>query len=263
MARSEPLAPARGQALVETLLGATLLALVAFAVVMLGRLFGIDNAAAGAARMSAFHCALRPEGCESALPKVAAVHFDGAPGSTGDPQFWHDRLMRPLLDADAPFKVGSSIGAFSAARGLLGAGRLGAAAARMIDDLAGPARFGLDAFSGLRTQSVAVPLWRQAGATARPDLLTGFRLEMNARSAILVDAWQARGPTGTEPDTVAARVARGAEPPLWHARVPAIAHAGTHAFMRLSYLIGLDADPDPLIDFELDVDLVPQDREPQ
>ncbi|MEZ5660978.1 MAG: hypothetical protein R3E83_21435 [Burkholderiaceae bacterium] len=256
-----------GQALIEMLLAGALLTLLALMIIMLGRLFSIDAAASGAARTAAFECAMRPQACAGRVAAAphgqAASHFSAGDDQAGDQQFWHDHRGRGLVDTDRPFKLQSVPTGLDAGRGLLGAGRIGAAGARLVDRLAGPSRFGLDLFGGLHTQSVEVPIWQARPADAALDPVSGFRMSLSARSAILIDSWQARSSFGAAPDTVSSRVASGATPPLWHERVPGLAHIGTHAFMTFAHVLAIDADPDALIGFDLDPSLIPPDREPR
>lgn len=249
-----------GQALVETLLVAPVLLLLALGMTMIVRLVTIDLAAVGAVRVSAFGCALDPRACGDAPGDAALLSrfFDDGEDHVGSPHLWHDHRSRRLVQGASTIAHDRQDGVFDAPSGLLGARRLGATAADLVDRLAGPARFGLDTGRGLRVARLSVPVW--SGRPADGDLLNGLRMQIDARLAVLGDAWNASGPTGPE-TSVSARVEPGSRPLLWPGHATQALNAPTHGFMRLMHALRLDADPDPLIGFELDVDLVPSDRE--
>lgn len=268
MARADPSARERGSVLVESLLVAAVMITLTGALVMIARLHSIDMAAAGAARMSAFRCALVHTNCPAPggamAETTAAVHFGSGLHQVGSPFFWHDLRGGPLLAGHGVVGITPVPAGLDGPAGLLGTARIGADAADLVSRVAGPDRFGLELRRGLQRHAVEVPVWQGAHAPGDPagaDLLQGMRMTLNARSAILVDAWNARAAFGPEPDTVEQRVDRGATPLMFPVRVARGAHGLTHGFMELMHALRIDADPAPLIDFRLDVDLVPPDRE--
>jgi len=281
----------RGQALVETLVVAIALVPLAVLVVLLGKYQTIQSATVAASRSLAFDCAARPQQCTDAAASAWLVeslrvrHFtrpdrallsgervaaDGGAGPVGIDRhpLWRDRAGRPLLErlADVGGTVstqhfGAGVGTASgraASADLSGIGGA-AAAVQVLDQLAGPARFGLAIDGGLLDARVQVAVAPSHAANVGFARLDPLAAPMRARTAILTDAWQASGPQGGAA-SVAARVDAGARlDALREARLT-VGYQLTRWAIDLMGALGLEPSAPDFRYHQADPDAVPADR---
>src|SRR5690606_24464552 len=90
--------------------------------------------------------------------------------------------------------IGGAGGVYNGSGFTFGAGAPGASAARLLDTLAGPARFGLAIEGGLSEARVQVAVAPSHAANIGIARLDPFALTMRARTVVLTDAWNASGP---------------------------------------------------------------------
>lgn len=211
----------QGQALVEVTVLAAALVPFLLAVPLIAKYQDIRHAAVAAARTAAFECSVRPDTCAAPAAEAAASadirrrHFashdrdllsNDAPDDAGPPEqrnrFWVDRRGAPLLARFGDVRLGVSTASSDAIAGTV-AGWTGGVVP------AGPASFGLAAQEGLvtaRVQATVSTGHRLADWLARPE---GLQLDLSARAAVLVDAWNAPSATGPDPRSFESRVAQG------------------------------------------------------
>ncbi|MEZ5741317.1 MAG: hypothetical protein R3E68_19070 [Burkholderiaceae bacterium] len=260
---------ARGQAIVESLLALAVLAALVLATLMIARLHEVDRAASRMAARMAFDCAIRPDQCAPASGSALATgprprqYLAEGPNSLSNPAFWRTRAGTPLINADAPVLIERAGLSFDAGLGVAARGAASGAgsALQVLSRLAGPDRFGLQLQGGLVAHQVRLPVMADAPAFPAGSLLSAMSLTLQARSAILTDDWNARAPHGAGADTVDTRVAQGQRLAAWIERGHEIAYAPTRAFMVLMHGLMLEGDPDDFHHHEIDVDLIPADRE--
>jgi len=275
----------RGQALVETLVVAIALVPLAVLVVLLGKYQTIQSATVAASRSLAFDCAARPQQCTDAAASAWLVeslrvrHFTrpdrallsgervAADGIDRHP-LWQDRAGRPLLErlADVGGTVstqhfGAGVGTATgraASADLSGIGGA-TAAVQVLDQLAGPARFGLAIDGGLLDARVQVAVAPSHAANVGFARLDPLAVPMRARTAILTDAWQASGPQGGAA-SVAERVDAGARlDALREARLT-LGYQLTRWAIDLMGALGLEPSARDFRYHEADPDAVPADR---
>lgn len=265
-----------GQALIEALVGLQALIVLMLLVTWLGKVQSLRQSVIDASRLLAFECTVRPAVCASsegnarladearrrvfsrldAPVRSDEVLADAAPRDEHNP-LWSDAAGRPLIERFAEVGVRLQTQSFDAGLSVATA-RESALVNNALDFLsrvAGPGRFGLAITEGLwvaRTQAgVSAPVSPQLGLPA---------LALQARTAILSDAWTAAGPDGAEPDSVASRVGLGSRLP---GPLQATIDAGylpTRGFIGLMEGIGLEPDAGSFRYHESDVDVVPADR---
>lgn len=275
----------RGQALVETLVVAIALVPLAVLVVLLGKYQTIQSATVAASRSLAFDCAARPQQCTDAAASAWLVeslrvrHFTrpdrallsgervAADGIDRHP-LWQDRAGRPLLErlADVGGTVstqhfGAGVGTATgraASADLSGIGGA-TAAVQVLDQLAGPARFGLAIDGGLLDARVQVAVAPSHAANVGFARLDPLAVPMRARTAILTDAWQASGPQGGAA-SVAERVDAGARlDALREARLT-LGYQLTRWAIDLMGALGLEPSAPDFRYHQADPDAVPADR---
>jgi hypothetical protein len=213
-----------------TVLAAALLPFL-LAVPLIAKYQDIRHATIAAARTAAFECSVRPDSCDGAAAEAAAAgglrrrHFashardllsNDAPEDAGAAsernRFWVDRRGTPLLARFDDVRLAVSAAPSDAIAGAVARWDLGALPA-------GPAAFGLVPEAGLATASVHASV--SAGRSlaqwlVRPE---GLQLDLSARAAILVDAWNASSAKGTAPRSFESRTERGR-------RLPTLGSAG-------------------------------------
>ena len=254
-----------------------------FGVAWLGKVLDARQATIAAARSLAFECTVRLVPCTDAdaHPELAGeirrrffgAHDVGlrsdagavAAGGTHDGnRFWVERDGRPLLERyeDVTVAVASvrfdSPFAFAGGQGE----RTFPGAVRLLSELAGPGRFGLDLEAGLVDARVRVRLSRSRAADGWVTRLASMPLTLSAHLTILTDAWNASGPYGAAPDAVETRVEAGA-------RVPGVDLAlgagwlPVRGLLATADALGFESSAGSLRWHEIDVDLVPPDRLPE
>lgn len=276
--------PARGQALVETLVVAIALVPLAVLVVLLGKYQSIRSATVAASRSLAFDCAARPADCADParvdwlVQGLRQRHFDRQ-------ALWHDRAGRPLLER--PSDVGGAVasqrfdaglgtalgraasvditgiggagGIYNGSGFTFGNGAPGASAARLLDTLAGPARFGLAIEGGLSEARVQVAVAPSHAANAGFARLDPLALTMRARTVVLTDAWSASGP-GNGAASVQARSSAGARLDAVRETRLAIGYQLTRWSIGLMGAIGLEPSAGDFRPQQGNPDAVPADR---
>ncbi|MFM1987645.1 MAG: hypothetical protein RJA99_602 [Pseudomonadota bacterium] len=271
---------ASGQALTELLVALVALVPLLFGVVWLGKVIDARHATIAAARALAFECTVRIEACASAdaHPELAAETrrrffsdprfglrtddaAEGAVTRADRHPFWTDRRGAPLLERYEDVSVAVRELRFDSP--LSFAGGQGSAmvpgALRLLSELGGPGRFGLALDGGLVEAQVRATLSRSRPADGWTARLLSMPLTIQARLAVLTDAWNASGPYGDAPDTVETRVEAGARVPAADPLIEA-GWLGARALLGTASLLRLEPAADALRWREIDVDLVPPDR---
>lgn len=268
----------RGQALVEALVAALVLVPLALLVVLLGKFQSLQQATIAASRTLAFECTVRPQACSDAgahaalADEVRSRHYgrldreilssdvigDPAPPNERNP-LWVDRRGRPLLERFADVGVALSSPSFDAGRATA-IGRATSGAQALLDNVAGPSRFGLSLRGGLAEARVQALVSPSESGNTRLARLDSLPLAMQARTAVLTDAWQASGPYGSEAHRVEARVAQGSRlDAVLEARL-ALGYQLTHWTLALQEVAGVEPSASAFRPYYVDVDRVPPDR---
>ena len=286
----------RGQALLELLVAMLAIVPVFFGVAWLAKMQDMQQATIAAARALAFECTVRPQACAAAAqaksepgggsengqsahaekfaeelrqrlfaaPRSGLRSDDNAAGNVtaaNGNALWVDRTGKPLLERFedvsieiAPVRFNSPF-AFAGGQGE----RSFPGAVRLLSELGGPGRFGLDLEAGFIDARVQVEVARSRPGDGWIRRMTAIPLTLKAHLSILTDAWTASEPYGGASDSVQTRVDAGArlpgvEPALRAAWLPVRALLGTGA------LLGFESRANEFRPYEIDVDLVPPDR---
>ncbi len=268
----------RGQALVETLVAALVLVPLALLAILLGKFQSMQQATIAASRTLAFECTVRPGACANGVSQAALTeevrrrHFgridrevlshdtitDPAPAAERNP-LWVDRRGRPLLERFADVDVALALPRFDAGRSTA-LGRTGSGAASLLDRLAGPARFGLSISGGLVDARVRVRVSPSEAGNEQLARLGSLPLSMQARTAVLFDAWNASGPYGSAAGRVEPRVEQGSRLDPAHQAQIALGYQLTRWTLELMRLAGLEPSAGSFRPQHVDVDRVPDDR---
>jgi hypothetical protein len=193
-----------GQSLVEFLVAGIVIVPLFILLPLLGKYHDIKQSSISASRKLAFECTVRYEDCASlnnnpAFADEIRTRFfagNGEPvlsndrpranllaNTDGNP-LWTDRGGRPLLERYGD--VGIRTDARTIDPGV-------SSAANLLGGV-GPRGFGLDLERGTFDARVQVVLSRQNGGTSFLDQLDSLALTMQFHTAILTNAWNARGP---------------------------------------------------------------------
>lgn len=271
---------ARGQSLVEMLVAMLALVPLYFGIAWLAKVVDIRLATQAAARSLAFECTVRIEACRdaAAMAVLAAElrgrHFDrherelrsgqgvtAASGGPVGPPLWRDRAGNGLLESFDGVAVTATPRSFDAPLGFVGGNgeRAIAGAVRILSELAGPARFGLQIGDGLVRATIETAVSPSRNRSDWVQRLLGAPLTLQAGLAILTDGWDASGPYGPAPDSVETRVAAGARVPGADAALEA-AWLPIRGVLAVARGLGLESRAALLRWHEVDVDLVPPDR---
>lgn len=212
----------RGQAMVEFMVAALVIVPLFVLLPLLGKYHDVKQSSIAASRKLAFECTVRYEDCASLdrnpafADEIRTRFFSGndSPVLSNDRPaadelasadgnaLWVDRRGRPLLERFSDVSIRADQSNINP----------GAASLADLTPGVGPRGFGLDMRRGLYDARVQVSLSRQNGGQSFLTQLDSLALTMQHHTAILTDAWSARGPgTSAEncrPDrgTVAARV---------------------------------------------------------
>jgi hypothetical protein len=271
---------ARGQALVELLAATAALLPLFFGIVWLGKVIDARQATIAAARALAFECTVRIEACDApdAHPELAAetrrrFFSDGRFGLRSDDAaagpvtrvdrqpLWTDRSGAPLLERYEDVRVSVRALRFDSPLAFAGGAgeRAVPGAVRLLSELGGPGRFGLAIDGGLIEARVDAALSRSRSADGWTARLLSMPLSLQARLAVLTDAWNASGPYGDAPDSVESRVAAGARVPGADPFIET-GWLGVRALLGTAGLLRIEPRASDLRWREIDVDLVPPDR---
>ncbi len=268
----------RGQALVEALVAAVVLVPLSLLVVLLGKFQSMQQATIAASRTLAFECSVRPDDCSDAAARVALAedvrrrHFgrldreiltadvldDRAPASERN-ALWTDRRTRPLLERYADVGIAVTPSRFDAPRSTA-VGRASGNAGVLLDRLAGPSRFGLSIDGGLATSEVRLRVSPSQAGNERLGRLDSLPLLMQARTALVTDAWNASGPYGNAAHTVQSRVEAGQRVDPVHETAFRTGYQLTLWSMQAMHAAGLEPRASAFRPHQTDVDLVPADR---
>jgi hypothetical protein len=273
----------RGQALVELLVAMIAIVPLYFGVAWLGKVLDARQATIAAARALAFECTVRIVPCSAAdsHPELAGevrrrffgahdvgLRSDdgaGAGGGTNDGnRFWVERDGRPMLERYEDVSVAVARVRFDSPFAFAGGQgeRVFPGAVRMLSELAGPGRFGLDLEAGLVDARVEVRLSRSRAADGWVTRLASMPLTLRAHLTILTDAWNASGPYGAAPDSVETRVEAGSRVPGLELALDA-GWLPVRGLLATADALGFESRAGALRWHDIDVDLVPPDRLPE
>jgi hypothetical protein len=270
----------RGQAMVELMVSLLVLVPLFGGIVMLAKYQDLQRATVAASRLVAFECTVRIDAClpgrirpeladEARLrafgppraPIRTAIDARAVADSAGGDRFWTDRGGRPLLErlGDVAVDVRSQhfTSPLSLAAGL--GERSYPGAVQLVSELGGPGRFGLALEGGLVDARVSLPIAGSAASSAVSGWPALASLRLNARTAVVADAWTASGPRGAGADTVEARVFAGARLPLLEPAIDA-GYLPVRGLLSLAGAVGLEPSAGRLRHRWVDVDRVPPDR---
>ncbi|MFK7962852.1 MAG: hypothetical protein AB8C46_02700 [Burkholderiaceae bacterium] len=258
-----------GQALIEALVGATVLVLVLLLLVALAKVQAVELAATHAARALAFDCAVQPDKCTASAPvnsseaRLRARFMGTGRVDYGHKALWRNRSGDPLVESGDHIEMSVTDKAFGAASGVLKNGKrfAGFSAGKILSRFAGPDKFGLHIEHGLITTSAGIGLRQSQRATADANLLSGMALKPSAKAAMLLDSWQASGPYGG-PHSVDARVDKGRRLKFNIEKGFRAAYLGTKAAMISMRLLLMENQAHKFEHYKVPMDLVPIDRTP-
>ncbi len=171
---------------------------------LVGKYLDVKQSSIAASRKLAFECTVRYEDCAdlnanpSFADEIRARYFSGnrrevlsndrpaedeLQAGVGN-SLWVDRRGRPLLERY------SDVGIRADQRNL----NVGGAVISGLSSLTGPGRFGLQLERGIFDARVQVALSSSSRETSFLEQLDSIALKMQFHTAILTDAWSARGP---------------------------------------------------------------------
>jgi hypothetical protein len=269
-----------GQALVELVVALIALLPVFLAVGLLAKYQDMQQATVAASRLLAFECSVRISACPAGAPapelaaevrerffgphatRIVTVSqpADEVTAANGNP-FWVDRSGRPLLERfeDVTVEVGRQH--FNTPLAL--AGSLGErsfpGAVKLLSELGGPGRFGLDINGGLVDVRVHAQVARSRPSDGWVRRLWAMPLRLSARTAVLVDGWNASGPYGAEHDSFETRVHAGSRLPGIQPVIDA-GYLPVRALLAVAEALGIESTARHFRFHRIDVDLLPRDR---
>jgi hypothetical protein len=281
--RHRTFAPQRGQALLETVVGALALVPLVLLVVWLGKVQSLRQAVISASRIVAFECTVRPQECADpsshagladeirrrsfSRVDTAVLSLDRSPDLASAPYrnpLWVDRGNRPLLERFSDVGVRVDRERFDAGLSLAQSRAAGLVvdASNWLADKAGPGRFGLQIGDGLIDAKVQANMSASVRHNSFESQLDSIPLRLKAHTAILTDAWNASGPTGALASSVESRVRLGQTIlQLYEASLDA-RYLPVRGFIDLMNLVGLEPRGDAFRYHQSDVSVVPPDRLP-
>lgn len=280
VSRARARARTRGQALIELMVALTALVVVTLGVSWLGRLLDMRQAHIAAARALAFECTVRPGACAQAAtdPHLAGElrtrafaserygvrsteSLAGSVQPSEGRSLWVDRSGAPLLERFEDVTIAVSPERFNTPFAFVGSqgDRAFPGAVRVLSELGGPGRFGLNLEGGLVRAQVQTEVSRTARADGWISRLSGMPLMLRAHLVVLTDAWNASGPQGAAADSVQTRVEAGARVPLVEPALRA-AWLPMRALLAAGGLLGFESSARQLEPYAIDMDIVPPDR---
>jgi hypothetical protein len=269
-----------GQAIVELLVALVAIVPLYLGVAWLAKVLDMQQATIAAARALAFECTVRLQACADADAHPELAHevrrrffsshdtvprsgelAAGAPAAPDANAFWTDRQGGRMLERYEDVTVSVRRVRFDSPLAFAGGQGEQAfpGAARVISDLAGPGRFGLDIGAGFVDARVAARVSRSRPADGWVSRLTAMPLTLDAHLTVLTDAWNASQAYGPEPDSVETRVVAGARVPGVEPLL-AVGWLPVRGLLATGALLGFESRADALRWHEIDVDLVPPDR---
>lgn len=195
---------ARGQALIEFLVVALVLVPMFLLIPLLGKYLDMKQSAIAASRTLAFECTVRYEDCAnlnantSFADEIRRRFFSGngtdvltndrpaqdvIGAGTGN-ALWVDRQGRPLLERY------SDVGIVADAKTL----NMGGSLVGTMSNNVGPGLFGLQLDRGMFDGRVQANVASQNGGSDFVSQLDSLGVKMQFHTAILTDAWTAKGP---------------------------------------------------------------------
>ena len=195
---------ARGQALIEFLVVALVLVPMFLLIPLLGKYLDMKQSAIAASRTLAFECTVRYEDCAnlnantSFADEIRRRFFSGngtdiltndrpaqdvIGAGTGN-ALWVDRQGRPLLERY------SDVGIVADAKTL----NMGGSLVGTMSNNVGPGLFGLQMDRGMFDGRVQANVASQNGGSDFVSQLDSLGVKMQFHTAILTDAWTAKGP---------------------------------------------------------------------
>ncbi len=271
----------RGQALIETLVGAIALVPLVLLVIWLGKVQSVRQAGIAASRLLAFECTVRVKDCASEAGQatladelrrrsfsrvdtqvLSSERLGDDPEAGQRNALWVDRGNRPLLERFSDVGIRIDRERFDAGASLAQsrAGGLVSDAAALLADRAGPGRFGLRIEEGLVDAKVQIALSRNRQSTSFLTQLDSIPLKIRAHTAILTDAWNASGPRADSERSVESRVNLGKQILTAYESTLDARYLPVRGFISLMNMIGLEPTGDEFTYHQADVDLVPADR---
>jgi hypothetical protein len=272
-----------GQALVETLVVASVLVPLVLMTVLLGKYQSVQTASIAAARSLAFECTVRRDECSNASglqklsEEIAQRHLsrasreifsqDQVPDLKVAPErhaLWTNRKGDGLLESFSDTTSTVSSGSFDAgvgvAEGFEKTGKV-SDAVNLLSNLAGPNKFGLQIRDGLLTARVGVKTGAsQPALGSSTNWLDGIPLQFNYKAAILTDDWSASKPHGSESTTVESRVNQGKRLAAPLETAQDVAYMAVRASVAIMGSLGLDKSAGSFRYHDMDMDLIPPDR---
>jgi hypothetical protein len=272
----------RGQALIESLVAASVLVPLLILGLYLAKVQSVQQSSIAASRALAFECQISFVACgnfssNSVLAdEVRRRHFmhpslpvfsgeaanDGA--AIGAKQMlWNSHRGTALLEsyADVGFRIDPDT--FNAGSGV--AGNLGQSIAtnalNLVSAIAGPSRFGLNWQGGLIDAKVQANLSKSSASNSLVASLDAIPLSMKAHTATLTDGWNASSAVGGESSSTQTRVDQGRKLPLLEPAVD-ILYAPTRAFIWVAEGAQVEPQARRFKYHEVDVSVVPPDRLP-
>lgn len=242
----------------------------------IGKLLDIRHSTIAASRTAAFECTVRIVECSDSggratiQDEIRRRHFmrddrevlsaDAPPDRMPAAERiagWTDRAGRPLFDRLADIRTQISRQRLDAPASHLrtNQARIATAGVRLLDEIAGPARFNLQTWNGLQVADV------RAGVSTA-DIATQTSLGLRARTAVLADGWGASGPEGADATSVRTRVLAGQSPPGVEP-IADIGYAGVRVLMHAMRLLQLEPAAGSYRHRWIDMDIVPADRRPE
>ncbi|MEK9777409.1 MAG: hypothetical protein VW339_14915, partial [Quisquiliibacterium sp.] len=155
-----------------------------------------------------------------------------------------------------PFDAGSSL---AQAR----SGSLVSGSSDWLVEHAGPGRFGLEISSGMFDAKVQANMSVSTPFSSFQSQLDSIPLRIKAHTAILTDAWNADGPHGIQPASVQSRVRAGQVTSAAHDASVDARYLPVRGFIELMNRIGFEPKGGAFRYHQLDVSIVPVDRQPQ
>lgn len=265
-----------GQALVETLVACLAMIPLLIGITAIGKLLDVRHSTIAASRTAAFECTVRivecsdPDGRATIQDEIRRRHFlrddrevlsaDAAPErvpATERVLGWTDRSALPLMDRLDSVQTRVSRQRLDAPASHLRSNqaRIATAGVRLLDEIAGPARFNLQTWDGLQVAEVLAPV-------STSDIAVRTPLRLRARTAVLVDGWGASGPEGTDAASVRTRVSAGQSPPALEP-IADVGYATVRVLMQAMRLLQLEPAAGAYRHRWIDMDVVPADRRPE
>lgn len=269
-----------GQALIELAVSMATLMAIYFGIAWLGRIQDMRLANIAAARQLAFECTVRSRACSEQTDRDllageirlrafgserlgirSGEHPSSAAPDAQGRALWVDRTGSPLLERFEDVAISVASERFNTPFAFVGSqgDRAFPGAVRLLSDLGGPGRFGLEMGAGLVRAQVQTHISASRAVDGWVHSLTGMPLLLTNHLVVLTDAWNASGPSGSVADSVSTRVDAGArvpliEPALRAAWLPVRTLAATAGFL------GFESSARRFDPYSIDVDVVPADR---